>query len=611
MSMPTQAGRTMSSVAQSETGDRTASTGDDRGRGVPTAAKVPTEDATTVAQTPEREAGAHEVLGVFGRYELLQEVAAGGMGVVYKARDTTLGRIVALKMIRSGALARADEVERFHREARAVANLRHPHIIDIYEVGQHEGQHYFTMAFAEGGSLDKHLGRFGDDRAAAALVAKIARAVHYAHERGVLHRDLKPANVVLDSGDEPRVCDFGLAKLLDSDVELTQTGQFVGTPAYMAPEQAVSRSEGITGAADVWALGVLLYQLLTGRRPFTSKQRDVLLLQIRTSTPPDPSSVRPGVNRTLEAIVLKCLAKDPGQRYASAGLLADDLSHWLQGEPTRERQPSLPRRWWWHATRHPWRSAFIALVTVLLVALAGGMVRQMVREPAPVEPAPLVLIDDHGARLPLQWIFGSNNVRTVSDPGAPFSVQASGLSMAELEARVPWERYRLEAEMRHDDAAGFSEIGLFVAHGAPSSVQGVPRSFIGVGFADQGLASGNIQPFIGRIDQPEGSSVEVHLFARMHNFTPAQETGQPSPFRKLDLEVTPDKLRVFFEGQLIGALSRADIELRGNHLFREFPGVHYQYVPQDGVGIYLRDATTTLGRMIIKPLPPPTASNTA
>jgi tRNA A-37 threonylcarbamoyl transferase component Bud32 len=590
-------GESDQSATRHQTAPTSADQSDDRKPTDPLTPDPTAPNLATITEGHESGSGVAPPLTVFGRYLLLQEVAAGGMGVVYKARDTSLGRIVALKMIRSGTLARADEVERFHREARAAANLRHSNIIDIHEIGQHEGRHYFTMDFAEGGSLDQHLGRFSDGRAAAALVEKVARAVHYAHEHGVLHRDLKPANVLLDSGDEPRVCDFGLAKLAESDVALTQTGQFLGTPAYMAPEQAADDSGHISEATDVWALGVLLYQLVTGRRPFMGPQRDALLHQIRTSDPPDPSSIRPGLDRSLEAIVLRCLHKDPAGRYASAALLADDLNRWLHGQPTKERPPSRLRRWWKSASRNPRRTVVGALATVVLCALAAGIIVQI------AEPPPRVLVDDQGAREPLQWIIGSERVTGLKSAGEPLTFGTSAVSAAEFMTRVPWESYRVEAEMRHDSAEGFSEVGLFVLDSAPTDEGTYPRSILAVGFGDLGLAIGNIQPELCRIDRADREIGETHAFPRLNHFTSAQEAGQPADFRNLALEVTPNEVRVFFEGERIGVLKREDIAYGEELLFQAFRDVQWKYNSQAGLGILVTRGSATIRRLTVTRLP--------
>ena len=221
-------------------------------------------------------------------YELQEELGRGGMGVVWKARQTDLSRVVALKMILSGRFATATEVQRFQTEAAAAAGLDHPNIVPIYEVGQHQGQHYFSMKWIEGTSLAQHLPRLtADPRAAARLVATVARAVHHAHQRGIIHRDLKPANILLDAAGEPLVTDFGLARRTDGDGGLTQTGVIVGTPSYMAPEQAAAK-KNITTAVDVWSLGAILYEGLTGRPPFQAETALGTLLQVLEQGPVAP-----------------------------------------------------------------------------------------------------------------------------------------------------------------------------------------------------------------------------------------------------------------------------------------------------------------------------------
>ncbi len=312
----------------------------------------------------------------FGDYELLEEIGHGSMGVIYKARQKSAGRLVALKMILSGRAAGPEGARRFRNEAEAVARLDHPNIVPIYEVGEHAGRPFFTMKLIEGGSLSRHLARFADDpRGAARLIEQVARAVHHAHERGVLHRDLKPANILLDADGRPYVGDFGLAKRLETDSSLTQSGALVGTPSYMAPEQAEGRRDALTIACDVYGIGAVLYALLTGLAPFRGANLMEVLDQVRTQQPAPPSRLRPAVGRArtprdLETICLKCLNKEPARRYASALALAEDLRRFLEGRPVLARPvPAWERLVLW-SRRRP---AVAALTAVVVVVSALGV----------------------------------------------------------------------------------------------------------------------------------------------------------------------------------------------------------------------------------------------
>ena len=301
----------------------------------------------------------------FGDYELLEEIARGGMGIVYKARQVSLNRLVALKMILAGSFASSRDVQRFRTEAESAANLDHPHIVPIYEVGEHEGQQYYSMKFVEGTSLAKH--PRGDPRQEVEGLLGVIRAVHHAHQRGVLHRDLKPSNVLVDSQGTRLVTDFGLAKRLTSgDASFTETGQVLGTPKYMAPEQAEGRKD-LTVAADVYSLGVILYERLTGQTPFAGDDALTLLRQARESEPPRPSTIRPGLDRDLETVVLKCLEKDSGRRYPSAEALADELGRWLRGEPIQARRVGQAERLALWCRRNPVVSSLMAAVAASLL----------------------------------------------------------------------------------------------------------------------------------------------------------------------------------------------------------------------------------------------------
>jgi serine/threonine-protein kinase len=284
--------------------------------------------AATVQGTPSRRIappGPGVRVRYLGDYELLQEVAHGGMGVVYKARQLSLNRLVAVKMILAGELATQEAHDRFHAEAEAAAALDHPNIVPVFEVGEYEGQHYFSMSYVDGQSL---AARLADGplppREAAELVVTVAEAVEYAHQRGVIHRDIKPSNILIDCHGRPRVTDFGLAKQVDRGSELTATGQALGTPSYMAPEQAAGQINAVSPASDVYGLGALLYALLTGRPPFQAATPLETLTQVVAREPVPPRRLNPAVPKDLETISLKCLEKAIPRRYPSAQALADD-----------------------------------------------------------------------------------------------------------------------------------------------------------------------------------------------------------------------------------------------------------------------------------------------
>ncbi len=303
------------------------------------------------------------------------------MGVVYKARQVSLNRTVALKMILAGQFASPEDVERFHREAEAAANLDHPNVVPIYEIGQHEGQHFFSMKLIEGNSLARELaggqwGVAGKDarKKAATLVAMTARAVHHAHQRGVLHRDLKPGNILLDAQGQPHVTDFGLARRVDGDSQLTHSCAIVGTPSYMSPEQARSEKVLTTGV-DIYSLGAILYELLTGRPPFRVETPLDTVLQVLSHDPQPPRQIDSSIDRDLETICLKCLAKDPQRRYDSAAALADDLQRFLDGEPIRARPVGRGERLVRWFRRNPALGAAASLaVAALLAATAVSIV---------------------------------------------------------------------------------------------------------------------------------------------------------------------------------------------------------------------------------------------
>jgi len=303
----------------------------------------------------------------FGDFELLEEIARGGMGVVFKARQINLNRLVALKMILRGEFATPAELTRFRAEAETSAQLQHPNIVAIHEVGERAGQPFFCMDLVEGRNLAEVVANTPLAPLRAANYLKtVAAAVHYAHTRGVLHRDLKPSNVLIDADDQPRVTDFGLAKKLEGGASLTHTGQVLGSPNFMPPEQAAGKSADTSPSSDVYSLGAMLYHMLTGRPPFVAENLAATLRLVAESEPVAPRSLAPGVPPDLEAICLKCLEKEPRRRYATARELADELGRFLRDEPVRARHAGRMEKFWRWSRRHP-ALAYVSAVAVLLL----------------------------------------------------------------------------------------------------------------------------------------------------------------------------------------------------------------------------------------------------
>jgi len=325
----------------------------------------------------------------FGDYELIEQLGRGGMGVIYKARQLRLNRLVAIKMISAGEFASPTLIQRFHREAEAAANLNHPNIVPIFEIGELRGQHFYSMQLVDGTGLDRHIGPTGfnygtadgDAKFAlrarqegiARIVAKVARAVDYAHQHGVLHRDLKPSNIILDEHGEPHLTDFGVAKVMGHEASnLTASGAIMGTPSYMPPEQAAGDSKRITVAGDIYSLGAVIYTMLTGSPPFRAQTPVETLRQVVEQEPKHPSTLREGIDSDLATIAMKCLEKESGRRYATAALLAEDLERWLKGETIQARPVASSERFWRWCRRNPKVAIMVGSLSLILIAISIG-----------------------------------------------------------------------------------------------------------------------------------------------------------------------------------------------------------------------------------------------
>jgi serine/threonine protein kinase len=349
---------------------------------------VPVPDGKNAARSAK-------IVSHFGDYELLEEIGRGGQGVVYRAHQKSLNRTVALKVIGLGPWTTETHLKRFRREAEAAAKLEHPNIVPIHEVGEQDGQCYFSMNFIEGGQLDEVVRRTPISiRQAAELIAKIARTVQYAHEHGILHRDIKSGNILLDAKGAPHLTDFGLARLVEAESTVTRTLDVMGTPSYMAPEQAAGEHSRISKATDVYGLGAVLYQLLTGQPPFAGGATYETIRLLRDTDPRPPRLLNPKVDRELSTICLKCLEKDPQRRYSSALALAEDLEHWLKHEPIQAKPSGFfthSRKW---VRRNP-SSALFAASLIALAAAAGWIVwkTEFIRYPLPKSIAVLPLLN--------------------------------------------------------------------------------------------------------------------------------------------------------------------------------------------------------------------------
>jgi len=311
---------------------------------------------------------AAQALGDFGEYELLDEIGRGGMGVVFKARQKTLDRTVAIKMVLAGHLGSPEHLQRFQQEARATAKLQHPHIVHIHEVGQFDGRHFFAMQYIDGISLAQRIeqGPLAIDEAVR-LLTVVAGAVEHLHQQGIVHRDLKPSNILLDGQGQPHVSDFGLAKVFSADSSATATGVITGTPSYMSPEQAAGRNAQVGPASDIYSLGAILYEMLTGHPPFAEDNPLDTLMQVLSREPVLPRTINPKIPKLLQLICLKCLAKSPDARYASAQALAEDLERFARGEPLQARPPSLKQRVLRWGRRQPALASRLGALSVFYV----------------------------------------------------------------------------------------------------------------------------------------------------------------------------------------------------------------------------------------------------
>lgn len=564
---------------------------------------VPVDAASPVLPTSPATA----VSGTVGAYDLLEVIQQGGMGIVYLARHRTLGRLTALKTLRTDTRSADRPLERFDREMRAAARLRHPNIVPIYEVGTHQGRPYFAMAYLPGGNLASRRHNLSQDpNAVLALVEKVARAVHYAHERGVLHRDLKPANVLLDENGEPLVADFGLAKLHDETAEATQTGFVMGTPAYMAPEQAAGNSTAIGPWTDVWALGIMLYELLADRRPFVAEQGEDLRQKIRDETPPPLRTVRTEVNPDVEAVVARCLEKAPHRRYATALDLADALARCRGATP-----PARPRR---HRLRQLFKNRNVRIGAVILAALALGGLTMMLLSgngssptedlPPTSRPEQLVLLGESGPPAPLRWLAGERGAANLRrQPDLPFGFHTDQVALVELLPRPPWPHFHFEAQVRHEHAAKWSQVGLFFAHRTHDIKGDLVHGYWRVGFADLGSTAGQRTLAASRLRGDPApllmGSLAVSRLDETFERLPVPPGALP-PWRLLAVDVTGLEVQAFLDGKPFAHALLEGLNDRIAAVLDDFPRVPHV---QGGLGIYVSGGSASFKAVVLKRLP--------
>jgi hypothetical protein len=544
---------------------------------------TPANPGTTYRTEPATPRLPKPATGTVGNYELIEEVDRGGMGIIYKARDRHLGRIVALKMMKLDAGPDSAQARRFDREVRSAAKLFHPNIVPVFEVGEHEGRPYYTMAFMAAGSLAKHRAQYeGDPQSAALVMEKIARALHHAHENGIYHRDLKPANVLIDDRGEPMVSDFGLAKAREADLELTQTGMHLGTPPYMSPEQIAGKSQLIGAGADIWAMGIMLYELLAGKRPFVGQDSEELKNHILQTDPPSVRAAKPKLDRTLEAIVRKALEKDLRRRYVSAADLADDLAAWREGRQTKVRPEGLRSKTSRMMRRHPRAVtlagvlAVAALLLLVVLPLLDPERTERIMERSLLDGQVVNLLAAKGRPFWQRFLVGRNSTTTGLAEDGSFELSGwvdSAMTLLK-DPRIP--SYRFRAQVRHANSINHGRVGVFFLHHDFPFQGGRGHFFYELVFNDIVSAKENYDLFIApkklRIPRPAGNAVSLTpylLWEREDRISPGSQPGEGKQvaifepgglsrtrWRSLAVEITPKNVAIFWEDKHVADLSR-------------------------------------------------------
>ncbi len=547
-------------------------------------------------------------------------LGSGGGGVVYRARQHSLDRTVALKVLHPLELPEPEELALFRNEAEAVARLQHPNVVQIHEFGNHKGYPFCVMEYVAGGGLDKRLaGKRLPPREAAALVVTLARAVHAVHGHGIIHRDLKPGNILLDAGGVPKVADFGLAKRVGAAVSLIRSGTVAGTPAYMAPEQACGRSKEIGPATDVYSLGAILYELLAGRPPFKGESLLDTLEQVKKQPPVAPRTLDRTLPRDLELICLKCLEKEPGRRYASAEALAADLERFLRGEAPAGPE-SLPARLVRRVRRRPWLVAGVAL---LVAAVSGMSLAGYLTMPENPETAlrrtlaadgTYTFVGDKGVPRHRAWPVTLGVLANPAEADEGFSYKSVDACPLQLLTAPGLEQYRFRAKVRHDQDSSCGAAGIFFGLTTTPTANGDVLCYCTLTFNDLTELPPHNPPGKGhnpvrlqvRTYRPKTGAAYSRGVGDSVLMNPAFVANKSKPFRDLAVEVSPAAARIFWEGQLVCELTQGELsEAAHNMLYLEpaLAGITVRFPPAGGFGTFVDGGAASFKDVVIETLP--------
>ena len=558
-------------------------------------------------------------------YSGLTFVGEGGMGVVYRAVQRGTGRVVALKFLRRGADLAPSDLARFNTEVQALARVRHEGIVEVFEVGEVDGRPFYSMEFVAGGTAGQRL-RSGpvEPREAARVVAGVAEAVEAAHGVRVLHRDLKPANILLDDEGTPRVSDFGLAKLGDDDDGVTVTGAAMGTPGFMAPEQAAGRRLGFHPRTDVYGLGATLYALLCGRPPFKGDTAAETLRMVQTATVLPPRQASPGVPDELEAVCLKCLEKDPARRFATAGEVADELNRWLAGEPTRTRPPTRwgrVKRW---ARRQRVKLAVAALLPVAVLAAYAADPRRRT-EWRLAAGLPVTLVPETGPPVWSEWLTGEVGIADSSVGDGSYGFQTHVTSVLVLVRDPRNDSYRVSAELRHVKSnADDAYVGLFVGMKDVAARPDLRATrFIGFSFIDNWRIAEFQLPHLKPLHGLDVRDIMLTADGREEKLSWIHDRGfpftpknlPPNVWRKLVVDVSPAGVTAVFSGpdrvthgqvRLSAELLEEQIDQHNRNHAPFYPGFaipRQKWNPRGALGVYAHDSAVAVRNVTVEPRP--------